>query len=145
MKSFEHVNLALFFIFVLKNIFYFKILSVSLSLSFPLWLYMIPPFRHRVILSRWPLLRCFFFQLNFLNLSKKKKWHAGETLQDERINGGAFVGTDGLQFPQKLIPVNILLFNSNIIKYFLLKLVVTCGLVNFWFCFMPSLHTNAET
>ncbi|TYK06980.1 dynamin-like protein ARC5 [Cucumis melo var. makuwa] len=28
----------------------------------------------------------------------------GETLQDERINGGAFVGTDGLQFPQKLIP-----------------------------------------
>lgn len=30
---------------------------------------------------------------------------AGETLQDERTNGGAFVGTDGLQFPQKLIPV----------------------------------------
>ncbi|KAF2319755.1 hypothetical protein GH714_018553 [Hevea brasiliensis] len=29
---------------------------------------------------------------------------AGETLQDERTNGGAFVGTDGLQFPQKLIP-----------------------------------------
>ncbi|XP_012071357.1 dynamin-like protein ARC5 [Jatropha curcas] len=28
----------------------------------------------------------------------------GETLQDERTNGGAFVGTDGLQFPQKLIP-----------------------------------------
>ncbi|KAJ4716930.1 Dynamin-like protein [Melia azedarach] len=28
----------------------------------------------------------------------------GETLQDERINGGAFVGTDGLQFPHKLIP-----------------------------------------
>ncbi|CBI20008.3 unnamed protein product, partial [Vitis vinifera] len=28
----------------------------------------------------------------------------GETLQDERVNGGAFVGTDGLQFPQKLIP-----------------------------------------
>lgn len=31
--------------------------------------------------------------------------YAGETLQDERVNGGAFVGTDGLQFPQKLIPV----------------------------------------
>lgn len=30
----------------------------------------------------------------------------GETLQDERVNGGAFIGTDGLQFPQKLIPVS---------------------------------------
>ncbi|GAV89980.1 Dynamin_N domain-containing protein [Cephalotus follicularis] len=28
----------------------------------------------------------------------------GETLQDERIKGGAFVGTDGIQLPQKLIP-----------------------------------------
>ncbi|XP_015893645.3 dynamin-like protein ARC5, partial [Ziziphus jujuba] len=28
----------------------------------------------------------------------------GETLQDERANGGAFVGLDGAQFPQKLIP-----------------------------------------
>ncbi|OVA06144.1 Dynamin [Macleaya cordata] len=28
----------------------------------------------------------------------------GETLQDERVNGGAFTGTDGLQFPYKLIP-----------------------------------------
>ncbi|KAK4777641.1 hypothetical protein SAY87_017828 [Trapa incisa] len=28
----------------------------------------------------------------------------GENLQDERANGGAFVGTDSLQFPQKLIP-----------------------------------------
>ncbi|KAI3870253.1 hypothetical protein MKW92_010704 [Papaver armeniacum] len=28
----------------------------------------------------------------------------GETLQDERVNGGAFTGTDGLQFPFKLIP-----------------------------------------
>ncbi|KAL9260648.1 Dynamin-like protein [Drosera capensis] len=28
----------------------------------------------------------------------------GETLQDERTNGGAFVGPDGLQFPHKLIP-----------------------------------------
>ncbi|XAR53077.1 Dynamin GTPase [Bertholletia excelsa] len=28
----------------------------------------------------------------------------GETLQDERINGGAFIGTDGLQFSHKLIP-----------------------------------------
>lgn len=28
----------------------------------------------------------------------------GESLQDERTNGGAFIGTDGLQFPQKLIP-----------------------------------------
>uniref|UniRef100_A0A6N2L9Y3 Dynamin-type G domain-containing protein n=1 Tax=Salix viminalis TaxID=40686 RepID=A0A6N2L9Y3_SALVM len=28
----------------------------------------------------------------------------GETLQDERSSGGAFVGTDGLQFPLKLIP-----------------------------------------
>ncbi|THG19795.1 hypothetical protein TEA_000035 [Camellia sinensis var. sinensis] len=29
-----------------------------------------------------------------------------EALQDERINGGAFIGTDGLQFPHKLIPVS---------------------------------------
>ncbi|KAK7260325.1 hypothetical protein RIF29_26285 [Crotalaria pallida] len=28
----------------------------------------------------------------------------GETLQDERTNGGAFVGADGVQFPPKLIP-----------------------------------------
>ncbi|XP_013608367.1 dynamin-like protein ARC5 isoform X2 [Brassica napus] len=28
----------------------------------------------------------------------------GETLQDERTQGGSFVGTDGLQFPHKLIP-----------------------------------------
>lgn len=28
----------------------------------------------------------------------------GETLQDERVNGGSFIGSDGLQLPQKLIP-----------------------------------------
>nr|GME13740.1 dynamin-like protein ARC5 isoform X1 [Ipomoea batatas] len=28
----------------------------------------------------------------------------GEALQDERVNGGAFIGSDGLQFPHKLIP-----------------------------------------
>ncbi|XP_030929320.1 dynamin-like protein ARC5 [Quercus lobata] len=28
----------------------------------------------------------------------------GETLQDERINGGAFVASDGVHFPHKLIP-----------------------------------------
>ncbi|KAM7252078.1 hypothetical protein ACFE04_023961 [Oxalis oulophora] len=28
----------------------------------------------------------------------------GETLLDERVNGGAFIGVDGLQFPHKLIP-----------------------------------------
>ncbi|XP_074280685.1 dynamin-like protein ARC5 [Silene latifolia] len=28
----------------------------------------------------------------------------GETLQDERVQGGAFIGPDGLQFPPKLIP-----------------------------------------
>ncbi|GAB4828367.1 ARP2/3 actin-organizing complex subunit Arc5 [Ancistrocladus abbreviatus] len=33
----------------------------------------------------------------------------GETLQDERTNGGAFIGSDGLQFPQKLIPLDLLL------------------------------------
>lgn len=30
----------------------------------------------------------------------------GETLQDERTNGGAFVASDGVQFPHKLIPVS---------------------------------------
>jgi len=33
---------------------------------------------------------------------------AGETLQDERVNGGAFIGSDGLQFPHKLIPVSFI-------------------------------------
>lgn len=28
----------------------------------------------------------------------------GETLQDERVNGGVFIGSDGLQFSHKLIP-----------------------------------------
>ncbi|KAK6921400.1 Dynamin, N-terminal [Dillenia turbinata] len=28
----------------------------------------------------------------------------GETLQDERVSGGAFIGSDGVQFPHKLIP-----------------------------------------
>ncbi|XP_068647457.1 dynamin-like protein ARC5 [Aristolochia californica] len=28
----------------------------------------------------------------------------GETLQDERLNGGAFISNDGLQFPHKFIP-----------------------------------------
>jgi len=35
---------------------------------------------------------------------------SGETLQDERINGGAFIGSDGVQFPHKLIPVSFGLF-----------------------------------
>ncbi|KAF9681240.1 hypothetical protein SADUNF_Sadunf06G0204900 [Salix dunnii] len=39
----------------------------------------------------------------------------GETLQDERSNGGAFVGTDGLQFPLKLIP-----------DYEMIEVVVDC-------------------
>ncbi|KAL3620910.1 ARP2/3 actin-organizing complex subunit Arc5 [Castilleja foliolosa] len=43
-----------------------------------------------------------------LFLTKGRLWHhqinLGETLQDERVNGGAFISTDGLQFPQKLIP-----------------------------------------
>ena len=30
----------------------------------------------------------------------------GETLQDERVNGGALIGIDGSQFPLKLIPVS---------------------------------------
>ncbi|KAL7235910.1 hypothetical protein ACSBR1_019235 [Camellia fascicularis] len=35
----------------------------------------------------------------------------GEALQDERINGGAFIGTDGLQFPHKLIPLGFRLLH----------------------------------
>lgn len=31
----------------------------------------------------------------------------GETLQDERVNGGALIGIDGSQFPHKLIPVSL--------------------------------------
>lgn len=48
--------------------------DVSLSLCFSLRLYMIPTFRHRVILSRWPLLGCFlFFSIQFSLLIKKEK------------------------------------------------------------------------
>ncbi|CAL5369649.1 unnamed protein product [Camellia sinensis] len=34
-----------------------------------------------------------------------KNYRGKHYIQDERINGGAFIGTDGLQFPHKLIPV----------------------------------------
>ena len=34
----------------------------------------------------------------------------GETLQDERTNGGAIVNTDGMQLPYKLIPVRFTIF-----------------------------------
>lgn len=37
---------------------------------------------------------------------------SGETLQDERINGGAFVGVDGGQFPPKLIPVSYIIVSG---------------------------------
>lgn len=30
----------------------------------------------------------------------------GETLQDERTNGGMFIGADGIQFSQKMMPVS---------------------------------------
>ncbi|KAH9686241.1 Dynamin-like protein ARC5 [Citrus sinensis] len=44
-------------------------------------------------------------QINLVNnLDVITSSPCGETLQNERINGGAFVGTDGLQFPHKLIP-----------------------------------------
>lgn len=31
---------------------------------------------------------------------------AGETLQDERINGGTFAGSDSFQLPNKMMPVS---------------------------------------
>ena len=31
---------------------------------------------------------------------------AGETLQDERINGGTFTGSDSFQLPNKMMPVS---------------------------------------
>lgn len=51
---------------------------------------------------------------------------AGETLQDERINGGAFVGTDGLQFPHKLIPVSCynFFFFFLVVNFFMYLLVL---------------------
>lgn len=48
---------------------------------------------------------------------------SGETLLDERINGGAFIGTDGLQFPHKLIPVSSIYSSSIYIN--LTKLLCT--------------------
>lgn len=42
---------------------------------------------------------------------------SGETLQDERTQGGAFVGTDGLQFPHKLIPVSVSFEAENCLLY----------------------------
>lgn len=55
---------------------------------------------------------------------------AGETLQNERINGGAFVGTDGLQFPHKLIPVSK---NISAISFFFFF-----GAVNFFMYLLVS-------
>lgn len=61
------------------------------------------------VLPTLPCLNCQLwhcFMLSTWIMSCAAMLVAGETLQDERSNGGAFVGTDGLQFPLKLIPVS---------------------------------------
>ncbi|XP_061346522.1 dynamin-like protein ARC5 isoform X2 [Gastrolobium bilobum] len=52
-------------------------------------------FGYLLSLGMWSWLNSLTFLFCFVS---------GETLQDERINGGAFVGADGVQFPHKLIP-----------------------------------------
>jgi len=47
------------------------------------------------------------FMLGSLIVNNFSWCFSGETLQDERTQGGAFVGTDGLQFSHKLIPVSL--------------------------------------
>lgn len=55
-------------------------------------------------MSLWFVL--FFFSLFSWILKSLFLPVLGETLQDERTNGGAFVASDGVQFPHKLIPVS---------------------------------------
>lgn len=57
------------------------------------------------------------FVLGSLIVNNLSWCFSGETLQDERTQGGAFVGTDGLQFPHKLIPVSVSLEAENCLLY----------------------------
>lgn len=50
----------------------------------------------RVLISNLILM----LRVNLLNTC------AGESLQDERVQGGAFVSPDGLQMPYKHVPVS---------------------------------------
>lgn len=54
------------------------------------------------------LMVCFIFFFSLFSWILKSLFLPvlGETLQDERTNGGAFVASDGVQFPHKLIPVS---------------------------------------
>ena len=47
------------------------------------------------------------FQLHVYTIDTNMDF-AGETLQDERVHGGAFVAIDGIQIPQKHMPVSSL-------------------------------------
>lgn len=56
----------------------------------------------------WSLYDDVLFMLGSLIIYNSSRcFISGETLQDERTQGGSFIGTDGLQFPHKLIPVSI--------------------------------------
>lgn len=55
---------------------------------------------------------------------------AGESLQDERVQGGAFVSPDGLQMPYKHVPVR---------HYFLYMNEMMDGLKYIWSYQMSSL------
>jgi len=43
----------------------------------------------------------FYFVITFLNC-----WTTGETLINERINGGTFTGSENFQLPNKMMPVS---------------------------------------
>jgi hypothetical protein len=56
---------------------------------------------------------------------------AGESLQDERVQGGAFVSPDGLQLPYKHVPVWNYFVNLN---------VMTVEMQCIWSCYISSLE-----
>ncbi|KAL7250218.1 hypothetical protein ACSBR1_012252 [Camellia fascicularis] len=58
-----------------------------------------------MLINPWTLFRYLVIGL-YVGMATVGVFIIWEALQDERINGGAFIGADGLQFPHKLIPVS---------------------------------------
>ena len=52
----------------------------------------------------------FCFVVTYLNC-----WATGETLVNERINGGTFTGSENFQLPNKMMPVSYVFFNKKMV------------------------------
>jgi hypothetical protein len=62
---------------------------------------------------------------------------AGETLINERINGGTFTGSENFQLPNKMMPV------SSVVHYyyfFILKMLTSLYYCLSWWCFKQELN-----